>query len=500
MRMECKQATLDQESADALIIGVLEDAAPRFPRSLLLEKICEDFLALDDFKPKLNETALIYPNQHVGPRRVLFVGLGERDEFNRDKVRQSVGTAARELMKLGVSRFAVAVETFTIGDTKPQDIAQCVAEGAMLATYQFNEYKEIPKDERVSVDQVTFLCESGELVSEIDEGVKIGATVASATTFARDLQNHPGNRMTPTRLAEVSEKMATSVGLRYEVLDRTAMKKLKMGSLLGVAKGSLEPPRFIILEHNGNNLDLDTVVLVGKGITFDSGGISIKPSASMEEMKFDMSGAAAVIGAMQAVAQLEIPLHVVGLVPAAENLPSGSAVKPGDILTASSGTTIEIINTDAEGRLILADALLYAHRFKPNAVVDLATLTGACVVALGYYATGLFSTDETLVERLLEAGKNTGERLWRLPLWDEYQEDMKSDHADLKNSGGRWGGASTAAAFLANFVEGYPWAHLDIAGTAYTEKEKGYTLKGGTGVGVRLLVQFLRDWVTGEKN
>jgi leucyl aminopeptidase len=271
------------------------------------------------------------------------------------------------------------------------------------------------------------------------------------------------------------------------------MEKLKMGALLGVARGSQEPPTFIILEHSAGKQNLETIVLVGKGVTFDSGGISIKPSERMEEMKFDMSGGAVVMGAMKAIAQLKMPFHVVGLIPAVENLPSGTSMKPGDILRASSGTTIEIINTDAEGRVILADALTYAKRYKPKAVIDLATLTGACVVALGPHASGLFSTDSELRDAIKSAAEKAGERVWPFPLWDDYHDDIKSDYADIKNSAGRAGGAITAAAFLSQFAEGYPWAHLDIAGTAWTDKEKAYISKGGTGWGVRLLLQFLKD-------
>ena len=266
-----------------------------------------------------------------------------------------------------------------------------------------------------------------------------------------------------------------------------------MGALIAVNAGSEEPPRFIILEYGAPSEDRDTLVFVGKGITFDSGGISIKPSGGMEEMKHDMSGAAAVIGAMQSIAMLKPPLHVVGLVPATENLPDGKALKPGDIITALSGKTIEVINTDAEGRLVLADALGYAERFSPAAVIDLATLTGACVVALGHAASGMMGNDEPLQERVRKAGETTGERVWPLPIWKDYHDQIKSHIADVKNTGGRWGGALTAGAFLEKFIE-RPWVHLDIAGTAYTESSKSYCPKGATGVGVRLLVQLVRDW------
>jgi leucyl aminopeptidase len=328
----------------------------------------------------------------------------------------------------------------------------------------------------------------------VEEGARVGQIVAEAACLVRDLGNQPGNVATPTMLAQTAQRIAQQHGLRCQVLDRVQIEELGMGAFMSVARGSQEPPKFIILEHNADHEDLQTLVLVGKGITFDSGGISIKPGEKMEMMKFDMSGGAAVLGTLQAVAQLDLPLHVVGLVPATENLPSGTATKPGDIVRALSGKTIEVINTDAEGRMILADALAYAQRYQPAAVIDLATLTGACVVALGHHAIGLMGNNLELIARLKEAGQASGERVWELPLWEEYHEQLKSDVADMKNVGGRPAGAITAAALLSKFAEGYPWAHLDIAGTAYTDEEKSYIPKGGTGVGVRLLVELLRNW------
>ncbi len=386
------------------------------------------------------------------------------------------------------------MDSFDASSTDLGERAQAAIEGSILSTYRYKQFRKIEPEEETTLEEAVCLVQTGNDLDEAQNGMRLGKIVAEAANFARDLQNHPGNWLTPTRLAELAEEMANKVGLKSQILDKSEMEKLGMGALLGVARGSQEPPKFIILEHNADKDNLETVVLVGKGITFDSGGISIKPSEKMEEMKFDMSGGAAVMGAMKAISELALPLHVVGLIPASENLPSGSSLKPGDILRASSGKTIEIINTDAEGRLILADALSYAAKYKPKAVVDLATLTGACVVALGHHATGLMGNDQKLVDRLKQAGEMTGERVWQLPLWEAYHELIKSDYADMKNIGGRAGGAITAAALLQKFADDYPWAHLDIAGTAWTDKEKGYVLKGGTGVGVRLLVQFLREW------
>jgi leucyl aminopeptidase len=299
--------------------------------------------------------------------------------------------------------------------------------------------------------------------------------------------------MTPTVIAAKARQLAREFGLKLQVLERSQMEKLGMGALLGVSSGSAQPPKFIIVEYRKGGKK-PFIALVGKTITFDSGGISIKPSENMDKMKDDMSGGAAVLGALRTAAALKLPLNIVGLLPATENMPSGSAYKPGDVLRTMSGRTIEIINTDAEGRLILSDALAYACRYKPAAIVDIATLTGACRVALGQEATGMLGTDEKLKQKIREAGEKTGERVWELPLWEAYYDLIKSDIADMKNAGGRDGGVITAAALLSKFVQDYPWVHLDIAATAWTEKDRPYTPKGATGIGMRLLTQFLRDY------
>ncbi len=318
------------------------------------------------------------------------------------------------------------------------------------------------------------------------------AAIADAVRTVRDLGNAPGNEMTPTRLAERAAEVGKSAGFTVKIFDKKQIEKMKMGGLLAVNRGSHQEPRFIVMEHSPRRAK-KTVVLVGKGITFDSGGISIKPSDKMEEMKFDMCGAAAVIGTMEAVARLGVKHRVIGLVPSTENLPGGNAYKPGDIITTMSGKTVEIVNTDAEGRMILSDALHYATHYKPDHLIDFATLTGACVVALGHEATGLFSRDDELARMLIDSGEKCGERLWRLPEWDSYREYIQSEWADVKNSGGRWGGAITAAVFLREFVQVASWAHLDIAGTAWTENGTSRDRKGATGVGVRAMVEFLES-------
>lgn len=330
-------------------------------------------------------------------------------------------------------------------------------------------------------------------MEDVKDGAKTAEIISRAVYCARDLVSTPSNDMTPSILADRASDVAKQGNLKFEALDETAMKKLGMNALLGVSKGSAEEAKLIILEYNGGRKNDKPIVLVGKGVTFDSGGISIKPSEKMDEMKSDMSGGAAVIGTIKAVAELKIPLNVVGIIPATENLPGGKAYKPGDVLRSMSGITIEIKNTDAEGRLILADALTFAGKYKPAAIIDLATLTGACVVALGDYITGMLGTDSDLKEKIRSASDATGEMVWELPLWHEYDELIKSDVADIQNIGGRAGGTITAALLLKRFAGDYPWVHLDIAGPALLSKDKPYIPKGASGVGVRLLVQFLMD-------
>ncbi len=493
MEIRVKATTIETEPCDALILGVPQNTAQLdLSRNKRLKKICAELLATKDFKGKLNETALLYTS-NLPAQRVLLVGLGETEKYDLEHLRQAVGTAAKTLLRLGQRCVACAVETFLSEKFTIAEAAQSATEGMILATYKYTAFKKSQPEDTRQVEKVVYLIENATFQKQVKEGMRWGKIVAEAVNFARDLQNHPANWVTPTKLAEFAQETAKEVGLKCQILNKAEMEKLKMGALLGVARGSQEPPKFIILEHNAGKQNLETIVLIGKGVTFDSGGISIKPSERMEEMKFDMSGGAVVMGAIKAIAQLKMPLHVVGLIPAVENLPSGASMKPGDILRASSGMTIEIINTDAEGRVILADALTYARRYKPKAVIDLATLTGACVVALGPHASGLFGSDSELLDAIKRAAEQTGERVWPFPLWDDYQEDIKSDYADIKNSAGRAGGAITAAAFLSRFAEGYAWAHLDIAGTAWTDKEKAYITKGGTGWGVRLLLQFLSD-------
>ena len=324
-------------------------------------------------------------------------------------------------------------------------------------------------------------------IAAAEAGLKQGLALAAGVSFAKDLGNLPPNVCTPTYLAEQAEALAKSHGIKVQVLERAEMEKLGMGSFLGVAQGSVQPPKLIVMHHNGGKKNQKPVVLVGKGITFDTGGISLKPGAEMDEMKYDMCGAASVLGTFKAIAEMNLALNVVGIIPTCENMPDGNAIRPGDVLTSMSGLTIEVLNTDAEGRLILCDALTYAERFEPDAVVDIATLTGACVIALGHHASGLFSNKDSLAAELLEAGEQSLDRAWHMPMWDDYQPQLDTNFADIANIGGRAGGSITAACFLSRFTKKYDWAHLDVAGTAWKSGKE----KGGTGRPVPLLTQFL---------
>ena len=437
-----------------------------------------------DFHGGRDEIVLLY-----GPKgqRVLLIGLGPNDGVTRDGVRRAAGIAGRRAVALGAASLAFSVAHETHGALNPATIGQVVMEGVAQGSWTFRELKAA--EGKPTLKALEILAPREER-AEMERGRRVGAAIATGHKLARNLQALPSNVCTPTYLAEIARQLAKAYGFKVTVLGRPQLEKEGMNALLAVAQGSVEEPRLVVLEYRGAGRDAP-VCLVGKGVTFDSGGISIKPAQSMEEMKYDMSGAAAVIGTFEALGQLKPPINVVGLVPTVENLPSGSAVKPGDIVRSHLGKTIEIINTDAEGRLILADALSYARRYKPAVMLDAATLTGAIVIGLGAHATGAMGNDEHLVAEVGRAGERAGERTWPLPLWDEYRAQIKSDWADIKNTGGRPAGSITAGWFLREFVTDCPWVHLDIAGTAYTDADRPDLPKGPTGVGVGLFTEFL---------
>ena len=419
----------------------------------------------------------------AGVDRVLLVGLGKAEDRTL-ALRRAAALAARHAGKLGVRRMA-----FFAGELNESE-AESVAVGLNAGSWDFKELKTPPsaEDRRDSLEEAVVLAGTG----GAQRGLATGAAIGEGHSLARRLGMLPGNICTPDYLANTAREIAQRYGMTVTVLGRAEMEREGMGSFLCVAQGTPQDPKLIVLEHRKGPRDTKPVGLVGKGLCFDSGGISIKPAQGMEWMKFDMCGAAGVLGAMETIGRLQLPVNVVGLIGSTTNMPSGTAVKPGDVVQASNGKYIEIINTDAEGRLVLADVLAYAARYNPSAVIDAATLTGACVIALGHTATGVMGTDEGLVQEVLNAGKRAGEPGWPLPLWDDYKELIKSDVADIKNSGGRPAGTITAALFLKEFAEAYPWVHLDIAGTAYTESDLGTIPRGPTGVPVGTFVEFVR--------
>jgi len=453
-----------------------------------LSEVLSGALPVEDLKHKLGESALVYPNEGGGPRRVLLLGAGKRSGFDLEAARRFAGHAVRAAESVEV----LGLTTY-LGSGVSADAAQAATEGAVLAAWRFTEMKN-PDEGDAPIDVSDFeLMVDPEDLDAGESGVRAGDVVGRAANFARTLQSRPGNVATPSHLADEASRMADEHGLDVTVMGPEELEGERMHALLAVAQGSDEEPRLIVLCHNGGADDDAPLVLVGKGLTFDAGGISIKPAGGMEEMIFDMSGGAAVIGAMQAVAELNIPLNVVGIVPSSENLLNGRAMKPGDIIGSREGKTIQVVNTDAEGRLILADALSYAQGLDPAAIVDCATLTGSVVIALGHHAAAVFSTDEDLVDELRKAGDRSGERCWPLPLWDDYRRQIDSSVADLVNVGGRPGGSITAACFLKEFVGECRWAHLDIAGTAYGEGKLSYQRKGAAGFPTRLLVDWVRS-------
>jgi leucyl aminopeptidase len=474
----------------ALVIGCYEDATDDLFAGCdaALGGCLQRLAASREFTGKVNTTRLLHTLGKLPAERLLLVGLGKKSELDAGRLRQAAGNAVQALRVARVASFATALHLAAATATA----LEAACEGALLGGYSFDDYKTKDRDELFSFSAMTLLLPKGVAVKEGRARVGSIDSLCRGVTLARNLVSHPGNVATTAYLATVARDLAKRYGLTCRVMERDELEELGMNALVAVGKGSAEPPRLIVLEYRGAAAGKRPVALVGKGITFDSGGISIKPGAGMEEMKTDMSGAAAVLGTLEAAAALQLPVNLVGIIPTAENMPDGHAYKPGDVLTSLSGLTIEITNTDAEGRLILCDALHYARTtYKPVAMIDLATLTGACVVALGHEASGLMGNDRRLIEKLLQAGERCGERLWELPLWDEYGETLKSDIADLKNAGSRDGGTITAGWFLKQFCGDSRWAHLDIAGTAWGDKARPCAPKGATGVGVRLLIEYL---------
>ena len=481
---------------DAIVVNLFEDvktpggATGAVDKALggAITKLIQD----SEIKGKRHEMTLIHSLEKIKPERVLIAGLGKQQEMSLSRIREVSAESCRYLRKLGARKVGTIAHGTGAGGLDAGGAAQAITEGAMLGTYTFRRHLTQESEER-DIDQLLIVNKDKKGLAALERGCRTGRIMAQATNLARDMANEPANFMTPSDMARIALQVAGEYGLECYVLEQSDMERLEMGALLGVARGSTQPPKFIVLNYKGG-AKKGAIGLVGKGITFDSGGISIKPSERMGDMKGDMAGGAAVIAAMRAIGELKPKVNVTGIVPATENLPDGSALKPGDVIRASNGKTIEVVNTDAEGRLILADALSYARKQGLSPVIDVATLTGACQIALGEFCTGAFGNNQELVDRVIQAGDASGERIWQMPMHDDYKELNKSDIADIKNSGGRYGGAITAAQFLHEFIEDTPWVHLDIAGTSRTDKDRNCLVKGETGVPVRTLVNLVLSY------
>jgi leucyl aminopeptidase len=491
MQFEVWAKGLAALNVDCVVLGVFEDGElGEEAHGIDSESggVLKKLLARGDFSGRTGETLLLTDLPGVEASRALLTGLGSRKSFGRKSWRRSLTSAITAISKTRISSIAVALDRLPAKELDDYYFGRVVAEVVGSTLYRVNDLKTNKKPKPHALQKVVAGPVRKAGVEDAERGLEHGQAVASAATLQRDLANLPPNICTPIYLADQARALAKQyTSLRVQILDEPAIKKEKMGCLLAVSQGSHQPPRFIVLEHRAGKSDSPPVVLVGKGVTFDTGGISLKDPGGMDEMKFDMSGAAAVLASMSLVAKLRLPMRVIGLIAAVENMPSGHAVKPGDIATSAAGLTVEILNTDAEGRLILCDALHYSRRFNPAAIVDIATLTGACVTALGHHHSGAMGNNEDLIRELVEAGVRADDRAWHLPLTEEYADQLKSNFADFANVGGREGGAITAAAFLGKFTQGLKWAHLDVAGTAY----QGGAQKGSTGRPTPLLADFL---------
>lgn len=484
--------------ADCILVGLFEGTKKPSDAAGVIDKIMggviTDLIEKGEIIGELNEINFIHTLGKLTARIIAVVGLGKRGEFTAEKLRNVIGSACRAVEKMNCQSLATMLSVKDSGGLQLEEAAEAIVEGAILGTYRFQKYLTKTSDKK-QIRQLTIAHQGKNNIRRLEQACSRGKILAEATNIARDMVNEPANYMKPSDMANMAREIARKYLFDLKVMERKDMEKEGMGAILGVAQGSIQPPKFIVMSYAGNKQSKQTLGFIGKGITFDSGGISLKPSENMQDMKGDMSGAAAVLAALIAIAELKIKANVVAIIAATENLPGGSAVKPGDIVKAMNGKTIEVINTDAEGRLTLADALSFAVKNKFSPLIDVATLTGSCQVALGDIYSGIFTYNDDLAKKVIEAGNKAGECLWQLPMKEEYREQNKSNVADIKNTGGRYGGAITAAMFLSEFVGDVPWVHVDIAGTFMLDKDRGYLVKGATGVMVRTLVNFAQSYV-----
>ncbi|NHJ84033.1 MAG: leucyl aminopeptidase [Asgard group archaeon] len=497
MKVSTSTSKITDIDAPLVVLGILEDAAndPLIKNdSTVVGKIIKELASLGDFTGKSGELVVAYTREELKAKRLLLVGLGKEESITEESIRKAIGNASRKARDLDVKKVALAFNYFNRNKLALIGLSEAIAQGMILGSFQNLKYRTKDIDKYKHLEELIVFSPDLDIAT-IKKGIKQGEIIANAVNLCRSLAWGPSNDITPTKLAEEALRLQKDFGIQTTVFDRKKSEEVGLTSFLAVAQGTEEPPKFIIMEYKSAKQDADTIALIGKAITFDTGGISIKPSQDMGYMKADMTGGAVVISAMEAIAQLKPDVNVVGIVPATDNMPSGKAYKPGDIVKTYSGLTVEVISTDAEGRMIINDALSYAAKnYKPKAMFDFATLTGAMMIALGNHAIGYFANNDEISAELEAASKTSGEKVWRMPLWDDYDEQLKSDIADLQHTGGRPGGAITAARFLSNFVMDVPWIHMDIAGYSNADSDKGYNPKGSKGPAVRLIVDVVRNW------
>lgn len=495
MEFSIKTGEAEKQHHNCVIVGVYESRKLSNAAQAIDEAssgYLSNILKRGDLDGKAETSLMLHNVPGSNSDRVLLVGLGREREFTGKQYNKAVRTSVKACAASGASDTLIFLADLPVKEMTVRWKVSHLVEAALDASYRFNAIKrkkeaDEENEAKKGIKKMGIYIAASNASKEAEAGLAAGKAVGAGVSLTKDLGNLPPNVCTPTYLAEQAVALGKTYSLKIEVLERDAIKKLGMGSFLGVTQGSEEPPKLIVLQHLKGKQGQKPVVLVGKGITFDTGGISLKPGAEMDEMKYDMCGAASVLGTFKAIAEMDLPLNVIGIIPTCENMPDGRATRPGDVLTSMSGLTIEVLNTDAEGRLVLCDALTYAERFEPSAVVDIATLTGACVIALGHHASGLFSNNDSLTKELLQAGETALDRAWHMPMWEDYQPQLDSNFADIANIGGRAAGSITAACFLSRFTKKYDWAHLDIAGTAWKSGKE----KGGTGRPVPLLTEFL---------
>ncbi len=501
VELKTRKVDFSKIKTDILAVGLFSDAEQLDSLNSMLNKklngAIEDLLRIGDFKARERACTIIYGNEKVGAKRVMLVGLGEKSKVTLDTIRKASSVVAKKAVDLKANTLCLALHNALDKKYDLSAVGQACAEGTYYGSYRYDEYVTESEEGRLGSLKVELVDSDSDKIKDLNKGLVTGSVIGKAQCYSRTIANRPGNIIYPEKIAGLAKDLARKTkSLSCTVFDEKQLKAKGMGGIMAVGSGSIHKPVFIVLKYKPSAKkanSLPTVAIVGKAITFDSGGISIKPAANMDEMKFDKSGGIAVLSTMKAIAELDLPLNVYGLIPSAENLPSGSSYRPGDIITTFSGKTVEVQNTDAEGRVILCDALAYAAKEKCDIIVDMATLTGACMVALGKYMAGLMSNDDELMKQIQKASEESGEKVWPMPSSEEYLEEMKSKIADLKNIGSKWGGACTAAAFLKQFVGESKWAHLDVAGVDMISGPSDYASEGSSGFGVRLLIAFLKN-------